>query len=98
MYLIFVAIDWIVMILVNTIDSGDETVCYHNVYVIAEGELGSLFMGLYDIFFYSQSILIWNIFYRIPKSYGFLLLKRENSVHISPLLDEKPTLLKDTQV
>lgn len=84
LYLIIVTIDWIVIIITNNVDVDDEIICYQQVYVIAEGYYGSLFIACYDIFIYAQSIMIWNIFYRIPKSYGFLLNKKEPTIIVNP--------------
>lgn len=86
LYLIFIAIDWVALTLANNLEYSKDIVCVDGVYVISESELGSAVTLLYDLFIYSQTILIWRIFYRIPQNYGYLLPSEEHdiTINISP--------------
>lgn len=71
--------------------------CYDYVYLIVENADGATFLIIYTIFSFSFSLLIWNIFYRLPKSYGLIKKRRIDIVNVDE--DMKVELNKtDSQV
>ena len=81
-YFIFVAVDWMLIAIGNTLYDTDTFLCYKHEYLIVENSSGAWFLMTYSLFFFSFSLLIWNIFYRLPDSYGLLKKRKTADVNV----------------
>jgi hypothetical protein len=75
-YFIFVSIDWMFIAIGNAIfDYHEAFRCIDDVYLIVEDPYGAAYLLFHAFFVFAFSLLIWNIFYRLPDSYGLLKKK-----------------------
>lgn len=81
-YFIFVSIDWMLIVIGNTLSDEESFFCYKHFYLIVENSAGAWFLTIYSFFFFSFSLLIWNIFYRLPDSYGLLRKRKLDVVNV----------------
>ena len=56
--------------------------CYKDQYLLVANDAASWFLLVYSLFFFSFSLLIWNIFYRLPDSYGLLKKRKLHNVNV----------------
>jgi hypothetical protein len=70
-YIMFEAINWTILIVGNKIEV-NNLICYEEVYIFPENNKGAWFLFIWNLYFYSFSMFLWYIFYRLPYEHGLI--------------------------
>lgn len=83
-YLVFGIIDWTLIIVGNKVELS-HFICYNNHFLVPADAQGAWYLIFQTLYYFSFSLMIWHLFYSIPKQYGLIsnplvksILKRNN--------------------
>lgn len=81
-YMLFTLIDLVLIISGNSFYQKENFTCLFHDYLIVTSDWGALYMFIHSSFFFLFAVMMWFIFYRLPRLYG-LVVSRTNAPRVT---------------